>query len=187
MDWKTELAREEKKQLAIAYHEAGHVVAHYWFKIPFKAVTIKPHILECKDLRGIVLTGNSALRVPSRKRKESPIFKEKCFRHVLISLVGAIAHARFLGKPLNFEEIKKYRSTDFTGAIVWAGNALPISDMPKGKERTAFLKWVFLRAKRLFMWSDPWKCIKAVAKKLNEEYTLTEPEVKKICKEILGW
>jgi len=176
------MTRKEKKQLALAYHEAGHAVACYWFKLPFKAVTIEPFISgEKKGSLGMLLPGANWIAHGS-----------ETFPHLLRDLAGFVAQTRFQGKLSPHLHIQRlYKTTDAKKVLKWIrrflpdNNCLPSDEKLTKAEKMAFLKWVLMRTEKLLMRKDPWNCIKAVAKELNEEYTLTELEVKKICEEVL--
>lgn len=149
------------KREAIAYHEAGHVVAAWWCKLPIRSASI----VQDDESWGRVLLGgfpkwfHPDIATDLRHR-------DLCERRAIVFLAGAAAEARYRG-----------RKQWWQGAGRDLRNAASILDYIVGgpDEADAYLNLVRVWATSLV--SNQWSAIEAVAHELLKRNQLPRKEV----------
>jgi hypothetical protein len=165
--------RITKRLTSTAYHEAGHAVAHYLLKRPFKYVTIKPeegslgHLMPCDlplSLREVIEFGEP---------EESLPILEKL---IMINFAGNAAIAIWTGRN-NWQGARG----DFQNIAQQYCRCCRSPD-----EETAFLKWLSIRTRNLIGCSLHWPVVEAVAQALLTHERLTSRQVKEIAIQCFG-
>jgi hypothetical protein len=165
MEAKNSQGRKAITQLErTAYHEAGHVVAHFVVDVGFRYVTITPsgdalgHVktyLYGKKFREDIENGSYTLRESNRVGKD-----------IVIYFAGNEADKKFCGRYNH-----QGSSADFHDLV---GLAMRIAG--EGKALEAYLKWLRLRAQDLISRADNWLAVQRVAESLLEKKKLTNEE-----------
>lgn len=149
---------------AIAYHEAGHVVAAWDLGVRIKHATVIPdaedlgHVMHHDPLRGIRLDFDQSAR--ARMRAEQMI---------IVCLAGPIAHRRH--SPRSWRHHMGHG--DHTRAV-----DLSSRFTSSEQETEAHLKWLTLRARALL--DAHWPRVEAVAAALVERGKLEAAEIERI-------
>jgi hypothetical protein len=157
-----------------AYHEAGHVMAHFRLHVVFRYVTIIPAegFLGCvrtyphgRKFREHIENGDYTLR--ERDRLENDI---------VIYFAGNEAEKKYCGRYNHQGATSdRHNSIDLAGYIAGEGEALE-----------AYLRWLRLRARDLIANSLNWKAVQMVAEALLERKTLTHEEGRMIFDKAYG-
>ena len=157
---------KRKSLSAVAYHEAGHAVAHIFLYHPIRKVTIRPD--EKAGSAGLCQRKGpsylKAIDVHISAAKQARILD-----NIKALLAGNVAQRRF-----NKRSVRHWQaSSDFQEAFDLASR---LTDVPKGVE--LLLAW--LRHETECLVALRWPQIQAVASALLEHETLTGEQVRAV-------
>lgn len=145
-----------KAREATAYHEAGHAVAAWAYKLPVRRISIRPE----GDAKGVAVHRNplAGIRLDIDGSDRARLRAEKA---ILICLAGPAAQRRF--SPRSFRKHHAASDIDMASEL-----ALRLS--ASGEEASAYLAWLQARAGNLV--SARWPIISALARLLLEHKEL---------------
>lgn len=152
-----------KKQLAVAYHEAGHAVISYWLNIPFKYVTIVVN----EDALGHM----KSWPMPTWFKPDiemSPRIKDKLEKEIMVFLAGHVSEKKFT------------KHHNHIGASGDNQIAVDLALYFGGDEKTTTLLLKYLSSCVERQVDFKWKNIEAVAFALIDRKKLSKAEVSEI-------
>jgi hypothetical protein len=159
--------KNKTKLAAVAYHEAGHAVAHCCFHVPFRKATIVPSedylgMVEGKRL-GPKLTERFSIGYPT------PRDRDRVESVVMCLFAGTIAEHRFTGRwSHRGARTDDANATDLLLNLA-GGN---------GDEIPLYAKWLRHRASVAILSPVYWPVVEAVAQELLTRKTLTAQQVR---------
>jgi len=163
-----------------AYHEAGHVVAHWALGIPFRYVTIRPRtgFGVWGSLRTYGIPQGVRKRLDVREPRPRDLAQVEA--HIVASLAGLAAEYRLLGighGPEYEAEARDYADQCYSLALLLSyPQALP------AEGARAYRDGLWLRSKGLV--ADRWPAVEAVAMALLERGTLGAKDVARLAREV---
>jgi hypothetical protein len=163
--------RKTEQQLwAVAYHEAGHVVAALAYRrgIRRQGATIVP------DAEGAVGSVSMLKHIPGDPSVDAHTGKMRLRIEevVLVSLAGGAAQRKH--RP---SSVRSYRArSDYDSAA-----DLLIRIVGDVRELEAYFRWLMVRAENFVANPIHWLQIEAVAKALMERKTIGAKELREIC------
>jgi hypothetical protein len=167
--------RLPKTLQATAYHEAGHAVLAREFGISIDHVTIVPN--EAANSLGHVLRASTSdwehdLRTEG---DVEPAQWGPMFQHVVQSLAGCVAEAKFTGRH-NYQGAHSDRVSVYDALTAIAAEE---------QERRALFKWLWVRTENHLARPRVWAQVEAVAHALLEQQTLTAEQFNDVCMDAL--
>jgi ATP-dependent Zn protease len=164
--------RNEKKLLAIAYHEAGHAVAAWQLELAVGITTIVPD-----EDDGTL--GHCVVKIPKWLPEETDYLKPRTRwmieRRVICLLAGSEAERLFTGRYNH-----KCANRDYRNAMNLASH-IHFDPKPLG----VYLRLQGMYARQIVT-QQQWKpCIEAVARELIEKKTLRPTELTRIIREAI--
>lgn len=162
------MKQSKKVRLSVAFHEAGHATMAVSLGVPFRSITIQAD----QDYVGLVQFykhprwTNEALECYSQRRTE-----EWLENQTLICLAGQIAHTIHAGRHLAHYRSSKDNEDAVECAIKYCGS---------GERATAWLSWMFIRARDLMEQKHVWRAVDALVKVLMVRQTLPGKEAEAI-------
>ena len=160
----------------VAYHEAGHVVAHYVLRAKYNSVTIEP----TDDYAGYVGTPNPWRSFVPETARDTTEDRNRLEKFAMLRLAGPIAQEIFLGTSV----------PDWTGRTGDWGAAFDALCYISGsyEEATAHVEWLKHRTRRMFLQRDGiyFTAVEAVAKALLAKGRLSYRESRKITKSAIS-
>ena len=175
------------QDVQVAYHEAGHAVAHFLLRVPFEYVTIEPG----EDYDGRV----SGPGVPRRLREaldlreNTSAMRRFAEKSIMCLMAGSEAEARAAGPRQG--RPGEPSPTVFVRDKTDAGQAFDIAlravDEDEELEQAgAFVEWLRVRIKWLLARPRHWAAVEAVAQVLLERRTLTARDARKISRNAIA-
>jgi ATP-dependent Zn protease len=164
------MARRRRKLETVAYHEAGHAVACFRLKRPFKYVTIVPD----DEFHGHVKTG----KTPKWFQPDVEVDRKTerwIQREILADFAARAAEHRHTGRASWRDASQDLR------------NASNLADYLYGSAREVrkYLSDKIKEAEAFVAEPSNWILIEAVAVALMERQTLSAQQVKEVCREAL--
>lgn len=149
---------------AIAYHEAGHAVAHHFFGVPFHYATIEP------DNKDDSLGHVQSRSLPKSFDPENIPFetRERIDDEIMVFLAGQAAEYK-ITKKHNWSGAE----TDYHNAI---GLAYYLRDSTR--QMNAYMDLMVIRAEDWVSKTMNWLAIKQVARELIKKQRLSSKEVR---------
>lgn len=155
----------------VAYHEAGHAAVQVHLRVPFRFVTIEAGMMD-DDAAGQVVGTGRTFRIDAGGRQSGHYVRSREYveRHILSTYAGPEAERRY----------RRHARLDPLGA---AGDLHSIMDLAlklegSGERASAFADWLYLEARDVV--STCWPSIKAVARELLKEETLSQKQVREV-------
>lgn len=158
-----------ERRVATAYHEAGHAVAHVFFRVPLRKATIKGD----EDYLGAVVGEKLGrkLIVGFESGFPTPAQRDRLERQVICLLAGALAERHFTGHRNN-------RGSSWDDGLATdlllhlAGGSL--TEVP------AYARWLRIRASNAMLSPLRWPAVQRVASALLEHETLQAAEIRQL-------
>jgi ATP-dependent Zn protease len=160
-----------KRLESIAYHEAGHAVAHFEFNQKIRKVTIVPN----KEYDGCcfgygTLPHLDVVRI-------TPVIREKVEDRIIIYFMGILAERRFLGRSLSIQWTKLNDTREAVDLAFYLTGSV--------EQCNAYINWLYICAKDLLNSKEKtWKAIEAIAQELLKKKTLSGKEAFQIWRNI---
>jgi ATP-dependent Zn protease len=148
-----------------AYHEAGHAVAHYFLRLPFKSVTIKPSA----EYKGRIVGG----KIPKSFRPDTTwdYRTERRLEREMIALLAGLAAVKRLTGRNSWRGGGKDVSSAIDLAMYVGGDSDGVS---------AYLSWMIQRARGFMRNPLHWHCVEVLAKELIKRRTIKAREARNI-------
>lgn len=160
--------RDRARQMATAYHEAGHAVAAFYLHMPVYTATIK--FDKESGSRGHVLHHNPLKRASHEDIYElTPKARDRIERLIMVALAGGVAQRRY--NPHSYRHV--HTSADHDNAVDLANRIAG-----DGKGATLLLRYLAHRTKGLV--GARWPEIKCVAEELLANTTLRAGDVRTV-------
>lgn len=159
---KDKLSRLEK----VAYHEAGHAVACFFAKKPYKHVTIEPGEDSYGHIRHFPLPDSFQPDIDS----ESYRMQKRIEQEIILLYSGHAAEVLAAGRH-NW----RGASDDTRRAV---DLALYVNGDPK--QTSAYLQWAWLKTMNFLKLPFRWVAVEGLAKALLERNNINKKEAKKI-------
>jgi ATP-dependent Zn protease len=165
----------QKQREAIAYHEAGHAVAHCLFRVPFRKATITP----AEDYLGIVVGYKLGRKLIQGFEIGFPTLRQRdrLERQVLCLLAGPICEAHFRGRRNNIGASDDYRMA--TGFLDHLSGGSPNQIDP-------YAKWLAAWATDMVLSPVWWPFVETIAQELLRRESLSAKEILELYKRALS-
>ncbi len=161
----------------VAYHEAGHAVAHFVNRVRFVEIRI---VLANEELGRVVVAAPPKWYRPDIDSSESsPNYLRSRFfmeRLVIGSMAGHIAQHRYAQRPPELETYRYDLEASFADVCRWVGS---------DHAAEAYLKFLWEMARDLVDMDVYWAAIKAVAAALLERKTIKYRDASKLIREAM--
>ena len=170
-------ALPSKRLIKTAYHEAGHAVAAFFLRLPFRHITIEP---EGESL-GHVLCDNALgkktdLHINDALYEMNARVERRIEASVICDFAGLAAEAKYAGRH------------DWRGAASDFHNSVKYASYVCGcvqEETEAYLKLQRIRAKNMMNVGFQWAAVEALAEALLERRTIGCRTARKIIRKAL--
>jgi len=158
---------EKRSTQNVAYHEAGHAVAHLVMNVPMRRASIIPK----ENTLGFVSVQKSPRWLTHLFEFGNPWENNRATRYILAAIIcymaGKIAEKKFTGRNNNLGSKSDMEMTYRLAETICFDN----------DEIRALLKWLSLHTEKLI--SKHWESVDVLAKKLLDEKSLSAKEIRK--------
>ncbi len=166
----------------VAYHEAGHAIAHLAMNLPVRRVTIRPSKNYEGQVKGGKLPKWLCVLLECGDPWDQPRALKRCLEEMIVLLAGGLAVKKLIGRSaaLCFGESDLLKVADLASSVV--GIDISEDDPVLLKERFALEHWLHLTTMRLL--DRRWETVEAVAERLLVERSLSGKEVRRIVEQV---
>jgi ATP-dependent Zn protease len=165
------LARAQREKEATAHHEAGHAILSIVLKRPLVRVSIRP---DAETFRFGICQGRPC--VPAwldwEAEDQTPRARRWFERELVVLYAGQVAEAKFLGRAHAPHGAGHDDGTAADFALKFCGQS--------EDEASAFLGWMYARARTLVNVEHHWHGVRRLAEALLEREELSGRSIRKV-------